>query len=83
MNLLKIEAKDHFLIQGLKRGFDMAMIVSLHDYVVKNLKGIVRGKNLEYHIGRATVIYSVDEQDTIHLVTGWVGNRKKERLCQN
>jgi len=80
MNLLKIEAKDHFLVQGLKRGFDMASIVSLHDYVVKNLKEIARGKNLEHHIGRATVIYSVDENDTIHLITGWVGNRNKETV---
>lgn len=76
--LLRIEAKEHFHVQGLKRAFDMAPIVSIHDYVVNNLKTISRNKNLEFNIGRATVIYSVDEFNTIHLISGWVGNRSKK-----
>lgn len=79
-NLLRIEGKEHFFVQALKRGFDMASIVSLHEYVSKNAKNIQKNKKLEHNIGYATVVYSIDNNNTIHLITGWMGNRKKEKF---
>lgn len=66
------------LLQGLKRSFDLSGLVPLYLEVSSNLASIERNKSLEMNIGRATIVYSVDNDNTIHLISGWVGNRRKE-----
>lgn len=78
-NLLKISPKEHFFVQGLKRAFELSAIPAIYDFVSNNLDSIKRNEANEWCIGTSTIVYSVDENDTIHLITGWVGNRKKEK----
>lgn len=68
------------LLQGLRRSFDLSGLIPLYLEVSTNLATIERNKNLELNVGRATIIYSVDDNDTIHLISGWSGNRKKIAL---
>lgn len=75
---IRMNPTEHFLVKGLKRAFDLSGLVPLYIYVSNNLDTITRGKDLEWNIGRATIIYSVDDNNTIHLISGWVGNRNKK-----
>jgi hypothetical protein len=73
---LKINAKEHFWISGLKRSFDLSAITPLYLYVSNNYKDLDNGKDYEFTIGRSTICFSV-QNNTINLITGWAGNRKK------
>lgn len=77
---LRINPRRHFLDSKEKRQFDLSVLVPMYLYVSKNLGSIDRDIDHEFSIGRSTVVYSVDANDTIHLITGWVGNRKKAQI---
>jgi hypothetical protein len=55
----------------------MSAIVPIYLHVSNNLDTIERNVDMEYDIGRATIVYSVDQHNTIHLISGWAGNRGK------
>lgn len=74
---LRINPKEHFFVSGIKRQFDLSVLIPMYLHVSTNLDSIERGKEMEFSIGRSTVKYSVDKEDVIQLITGWVGNRKK------
>lgn len=74
---LKIVPLEHFWIQGLKRGFELSALLPIYTYVFKNLGQIERDKDLELTIGSSTIVYRVNSNNDICLITGWVGNRKK------
>lgn len=75
---MKIIPKEHFLIQILKRGFELSAIPKIHTHVVKNLSIIGKNKPHEWSNGSSTIVYMVDDNETIHLITGWIGSRRKE-----
>ncbi|MBW6487503.1 hypothetical protein [Sulfurimonas sp.] len=77
-NPLKIRPKEHFFVQGLKRAFELSAIPAIYEFVSKNLDSIRRNEPNEWCIGTSTIVYSVDDNNTIHLITGWVGSRNKE-----
>lgn len=77
-SLLKIRPKEHFFVQGLKRAFELSAIPAICDFVSNNLDSIKRNEPNEWCVGSSTIVYSVDENNTIHLITGWVGSRNKE-----
>jgi hypothetical protein len=77
---LRMNPKEHFLVSGIKRSFDLSVLVGLYAHILRNIGNINKGENLEYTIGRSTVIYSIDEYNTINLITGWSGNRKKKAM---
>jgi hypothetical protein len=64
--LFKIVPTWHFIMQLIRRAFELSVLVPAYLYVK------------EFDIGRSTIVYSVDEHNTIHLITGWVGNRNKD-----
>jgi hypothetical protein len=74
---LRISPREHFFVSGIKKQFDLSVLIPMYLHVSTHLDSIERGKDMEFSIGRSTVIYAVDEEDVIHLITGWVGNRKK------
>jgi hypothetical protein len=74
---LRMNPREHFHVSGIKRQFDLSVLVPMYLHVSSNLNSIERGIDMEFSIGRSTVKYSVDDEDVIHLITGWVGNRKK------
>lgn len=76
--LFKIVPTWHFIMQLIRRGFELSVLVPAYLYVKDNLEQIERDKEIEFDIGRSTIVYSVDEHNTIHLITGWVGNRNKD-----
>lgn len=78
--VLQVKPREHFLVKGLRKAFDMSAIVPIYIHVSNNLDSIERGIDIEFDIGRATIIYSVDADDTIHLISGWAGNRKKKAV---
>ncbi len=73
---LKILPKEHFWVSGLKRAFSLTGVVPLYLHVIENLENLERNENLEFNTGYATYIYSLDENNNIHLITGWKGHRK-------
>jgi len=73
---LRINPSEHFWVKGLKRAFDLSGLVPLYIHVSNNLDSISKNKDLEWDIGRATIVYSVDNANTIHLISGWSGSRK-------
>lgn len=75
---LKVNPLEHFLVKGLRSVFDMSAIVPIYLHVSSNLNTIERDVDMEYDVGRATIVYSVDKHDTIHLISGWAGNRSKQ-----
>lgn len=75
---MKIIPKEHFLIQLLKRGFELSAIPKIHKHVAQNLSTIGRNEPLEWNNGSSTIVYTVDDNEVIHLITGWTGNRKRE-----
>jgi hypothetical protein len=76
--LLKIITREHFHVKSIRAEFDMSVVVSMHDYVLKHLTEIERNVNIEHSEGNATVVYSVDDNDAIYLLSGWPGSRKKQ-----
>lgn len=77
-NILKIKPKEHFFVQGLKRAFDLSAVPKIFEFVSNNLDSIKKNEPREWCTGTSTIVYSVDDNNTIHLITGWVGSRKKE-----
>lgn len=78
----KIRGSEHFFVKGIREDFDMSAIVSIYAHILKNIDSIKRGIEQEFDIGRATIVFSLDKYDTIHLITGWTGNRKKTQRLQ-
>ena len=74
--LFKIKPKEHFFVQGLKRGFELSAIPAICEFVERNLGSITKDMLNEWCTGNSTIVYSVDNHNTIHLITGWVGARK-------
>ena len=74
---LRINPREHFWVKGLKKPFDVSGIIPLYLHVSKNINTINRNTDMEFDIGIATIVYSVDKTNTIHLISGWAGNRKK------
>jgi len=79
--ILRMQPREHFWVKGLKRAFDLSGLVPLYIYVSNNLDTITRNESLEWNIGRATIIYSIDNNDTIHLISGWVGSRDNKAVA--
>lgn len=78
---LRMAPREHFWVKGLKRAFDLSGLVPLYIHVANNIDTIEKHKDMEWNIGRATIIYSVDDKETIHLISGWAGNRRKEKAA--
>lgn len=74
---LRVNPSEHFLVKGLRSAFDMSAIVPIYIHVSNNLDTIEKNVDMEFDIGRATIVYSVDQSNTINLISGWVGNREK------
>jgi len=72
---LQMKAKEHFWVSGLKRTFDLSGLVPLYVYVSQNLETISRNVDLEFDVGIATIVYIVDNENNISLITGWRGER--------
>lgn len=72
----RIVPKEHFWIRGLKREFELSVLVPMYLYISNNIEKIEKHVDQEFTIGRSTVKYSVTHANTIHLISGWVGNRK-------
>ena len=68
----------HFWKRGIDRNFELSALAPLYAFVSKNINEIPRDTNVELSIGSSTIIFSLTENDTIQLKTGWKGNRKKE-----
>lgn len=74
----RVIPREHFHVEGIKRSFDISAIVLIYMEVTSKIEQYTRGLDYEMEIGRATIVYSIDKvKDEIHLITGWVGNRKK------
>jgi hypothetical protein len=75
--MLRMNPREHFWVKGLKKAFDLSGLVPLYLHVSSNLDTITKNVDMEWNIGRSTIIYSVDDEKTIHLISGWAGNRQK------
>jgi len=76
----RVEYGDHFLGSAMRRQFDFSVLVPMYIHVGNTIDTIKRNVDLEFSIGRSTVKYAVINDTTIKLITGWVGNRKKEQV---
>jgi hypothetical protein len=75
----KIVVKEHFWVKGLKESFELSGVIPIYAYVQKNWDNIVAGEDNELNIGTSTIVFSLNSRkDTIFLITGWIGNRKKK-----
>ena len=72
---LKLVPREHFLVSGIKRGFELTALLPLYVYVRENLEALREQKDLEFTIGTSTIVYEVKNEE-IHLITGWNGSRK-------
>ena len=64
------------LFSGLKRNFDLSPLIQLYLYVMNNFEELSNNVR-EFTIGRCTIVFQVDEEKNINLITGWTGSRKK------
>ena len=72
----KLLTKEHFWVSGLKRNFDLSPLIQLYLYVMNNFEELSNNVR-EFTIGRCTIVFQVDEEKNINLITGWTGSRKK------
>lgn len=70
----------HFLVQLIKRSFDLTAIIPAYIYLVKNIKDIKTEEVFEFDIGRSTIVCSMDEKNRVWLITGWNGSRENSSL---
>ncbi len=75
---MEVNWKEHFVCSALKRGFEFSGIVAVYVYVLNNLDSIEKNKNLEASTGKNTIVFEVDDDNNIHLITGWNGTRKSK-----
>jgi hypothetical protein len=80
---IKINPKEHFSVNMLRRSFDLSILVPLYLHVSENISTFIKGKEYEFSIGRASVAYSIDCENSIQLISGWVGNRQKRNIKEN
>ena len=73
----KIIPSLHFVKQLVLRELELSVLIPAYMYVRERLEFLERGVEMEMDIGRTTLVYSVDENNSIRLITGWVGNRQK------
>lgn len=77
---LQIIAKEHFHVEGIKKGpMDLSILLPIYFYVDENWSKLPKNEELEVTIGRSTIVYSIDFNNIISLITGWPGNRKKKK----
>lgn len=72
---LRIIPTVHFIFQLIKRAFDLTALIPAYLYVKQNLSILERGVEIEHNVGRSTIVYLVDEDNNISLITGWKGER--------
>ena len=73
----KLLPKEHFWVSGLKRSFDLSVLIQLYLHVVKNCETLTKCVK-EISIGSSTIVFQLDDDKNIYLITGWMGNRKKK-----
>lgn len=74
----KLLPKEHFWVSGLKRSFDLSVLIQLYLHVVKNCETLTKCVK-EITIGSSTIVFQLDDDKNIYLITGWMGNRKKNK----
>ena len=75
----KIVVKEHFWVKGLKESFELSGLIPIYAHVQKNWDSIIAEDDIELNIGTSTIVFSLNtRKDTIFLITGWIGNRKKK-----
>lgn len=72
---MRVYSTTHFA-ERLPRGFDMSVIVQLINVALQN----PGRKHFTETNGRSTIC-AVRKGDTLRLKTGWVGNRKHEKVA--
>lgn len=75
----KIIPSLHFVKQLVLRELELSVLVPAYMYVRERLDTLEKGVEMEMDIGRATLVYSIDKNNSIRLITGWVGNREKSK----
>lgn len=75
---LRVNPREHFLVSALKRQFDFGVLTPLYIYASNNIDSLARHIEHEFTTGRSTVVYSIDNESVINLITGWSGNRSKK-----
>lgn len=78
--IFKLVPKEHFWVSGLKKSFDLSGLIPLYAFVMKEYQNIKPEEDREFTIGRNTIVYSLDCNQNINLITGWVGNRHKHNV---
>ncbi|WP_187648710.1 hypothetical protein [Nitrosophilus labii] len=74
--MLRIIPTKHFIERLGERYFDLSAIAKLHMEIAKNPKARI----FEVTTGNATIVAVREKPDLIKLITGWVGNRKKQKM---
>jgi len=72
---IKMNSREHFQLNSIKRQFDLSILFPLYEFVKNNIGKFHINQKYEFTTGRSTVIYSIDSNNTIQLITGWVGER--------
>ena len=67
----------HFMMQWFKREFQLSALIPLYIYVKNNIDYITLDEEIELQCQTSSIIFSVDKNNHINLITGWKGNRKK------
>jgi len=78
--MLNIIPREHFWVSGIRRSFNLSILLPLYHYIEKNIKTVETCVSKETTVGDTTVVYSVNkDRDTIYLITGWKGARNSTK----
>jgi hypothetical protein len=72
---LKIIAKEHFWVSGLKRAFVITGVIPLYVHVRDNYDDLEKNTPMEFFSNGTTFVYEIDKNE-IKLITAWTGSRK-------
>lgn len=73
--VFNLNASEHFWVSGIKRGFNLNIVVALYVFVSKHINDLPRNKDLEFTTKYSTISYMITDEDEIKLITGWRGSR--------
>ena len=77
VDVVDVRASRHFFQKGAANPFSLTAVLKLGKYVEAHKSSLPRNKELEFTTEDTTIVYSVDKKGMLHLVTGWVGQRKR------
>lgn len=70
-SMVRVNLTHHFLSRTLERDFETNAVAQIYKFVIDNINNIVKNVYMKWALGASTIVYSVDDNNVIHFITGY------------